>query len=947
MTDDSTKREGSGSGRRDDATKREGSGSSRPDPASTRREGAGKREVSFSSEEAGAPIKAEYLARGTTVGRYVVLDVLGEGGMGVVYSAFDPELDRKVAIKLLQTMPGGSSGGDKAWLVREAQALARLSHPNVVAVHDVGTLAGDRVFVAMELVDGETLRDWLKEKPRGWREVVPLMLAAGAGLAAAHRAELVHRDFKPDNVIVGKDGRVRVMDFGLARLHRDGDHIPTRRDSDLSIESRSPLSEKLTIAGTVVGTPAYMAPEIYTGEPADARTDQFAFGVALYEALYRARPYERKDLMPPVSAPKPKTPPEIGVPAQIQRVVMRAISIDRTQRYASMDELLTELAVDPTARRRRIVGGTAIIALAGLALGGVYTMKRGRTSHLCTGAEARLDGVWDDHARQTTKAAFEATKKPFASQSYAGLARALDRYTGEWTHTVTDSCEATRIRGEQSEDVMSLRDECLSLRLDELRAMVPLLETAEGSVVDKGDKVVQELEPVAKCNNVIALREPNRPPPELRPQILALEQKLAAAKAQVIAGRYLPALVATKTTGDEAAKLGFEPIVADALLARGAALTATGNNQGASDAFSDATWAAVRSKRDDVASVASLMTAKLTADLGNPDKARVWLALSRATSSRAGVDHTVEIHRLEIEGMVDAAAGDLNAAVASHEKALAAAMATYSPSDPLVATDEQLLATTFTKIGAFGKAMPHYEHALTLLEASLGPDHPDVGMLLSNLGVCYRHLHEAKKSRAAFDRALALRERTYGKSSPMLIATLDNMAELLAQEGDFDGSIATFDRAMTIAAVVPGKAHAMYHGLATDRAEVLIDIKRYPDARAALDELMDLETSSHSATLPQTQAVRAKLALAEHAWADAANFAQLSITGYETLGGKDNPALWRPLTWLAEARIGLTPKSPGDARTELERAIAIGEKSQVTPDDLAPTRALLARLSRP
>ena len=929
----------------DASTKREGSDSARE--AATRREPSGERaEVSFAVEEVSALVKAEYLARGALVGRYVVLDVLGEGGMGVVYSAFDPELDRRVAIKLLQTMPGGSSGGDKAWLVREAQALARLSHPNVVAVHDVGTLAGDRVFVAMELVDGETMRDWLKTKPRPWRDVVPTMLAAGAGLAAAHRAELVHRDFKPDNVIIGKDGRVRVMDFGLARLHRDGDHIPPRRDSDLSIESRSPLSEKLTIAGAVVGTPAYMAPEIYTGEPADARTDQFAFGVALYEALYRTRPYERKDLMPPVSAPKPKTPPEIGVPAQIQRMVMRAIAIDRGQRYPSMDALLAELAIDPNARRRRMIGGAAIVALLALAAGGVYTMKRGHTSQLCTGADRRLAGVWDDHARQTTKQAFAATKKPFATQSYAGLERALDRYTGEWTHTVTDSCEATRIRGEQTEDVMSLREDCLALRLEELRAMVSLLETAEGTLVDKGDKVVQELEPIAKCNNVIALREPNRAPPEIQDKLIALETKLAHAKAQIIAGQYLPALVATQASADEANKLGYEPVASEALLAHGGALMATGNTEGAANAFAEATWSGMRSKRDDNAALAALFTAKMIAGGGNADKARVWLDLSRASATRAGIDRSIELHRLEIEGMVDADAGDLNAAVAAHEKALTVAEQSYAKDDPALSADEQLLATTLTKVGAFGRAVPHFERALALLELSVGPEHPDVAYTLSNVGVCYRHLREDNKARVAFDRALALRERTYGKNSPMLIATLDNMAELLAQDHDSDGALAMFERARAIAAVVPGKSNAMYHGIMTDRAEVLIGIKRYADARASLDELLAIEIRVHSPTLPQSQAVRAALALAEHKWADAARFAQQSIDGYETLGGKDNPALWRPLTWLAEARLGLAPKSTAEARALLERAVAIGKKAQIDEADLAPTRDVLARLPR-
>src|SRR4051812_11478197 len=255
----------------------------------------------------------ERLARGSSVGRYLILDVIGEGGMGVVYAAFDPELDRRVAVKLLQARPTAVAGskGAQAWLVREAQALARLSHPNVIEVYDVGTLPGERVFVAMELVAGVTLRDWLKQ-PRDWRDVLAALRGAGAGLAAAHAAGLVHRDFKPGNVLVSAvDGRARLMDFGLARMDFGHARLPAEavqapaapRGSDANIKLRGPLHDSLTITGSVVGTPAYMAPEICDGRLADPRSDQFAFGVTLYEALYRMRPFSEQQLAADRTAP--------------------------------------------------------------------------------------------------------------------------------------------------------------------------------------------------------------------------------------------------------------------------------------------------------------------------------------------------------------------------------------------------------------------------------------------------------------------------------------------------------------------------------------------------------------------------------------------------------------------------------------------------------------------
>jgi eukaryotic-like serine/threonine-protein kinase len=223
--------------------------------------------------------------RGRVVGRYVILSLLGVGGMGAVYAAYDPELDRKVALKLLRP---DSLSIDSARMLREARALARLAHPNVVAVHDVGTL-GAEVFIAMEHVDGLTVHRWLRQRDRSRREVLDVFLAAGRGLAAAHRAGLVHRDFKPDNMMVALDGRVRVLDFGLARAQASAGAESTLREAligDVDVGEA-----RLTREGALLGTPTYMAPEQWRGAVADARSDQFSFCVALWEALLGERPF--------------------------------------------------------------------------------------------------------------------------------------------------------------------------------------------------------------------------------------------------------------------------------------------------------------------------------------------------------------------------------------------------------------------------------------------------------------------------------------------------------------------------------------------------------------------------------------------------------------------------------------------------------------------------------
>jgi serine/threonine protein kinase len=318
----------------------------------------------------------EVLAKGTSVGRYRVLERLGAGAMGVVYAAYDPELDRKIAIKLLRP---DDAKGDQARrqerLIREAKAIAKLSHPNVVGVFDVGVHDG-QVFLAMEYLGGGTLRDWASAKKRSWREIVKMFIDVGRGLAAAHAEGLIHRDFKPDNALLDKQGKPKVVDFGLVRLTGTALDAPAAGSGDDAVAAAAALASisgaatspmALTRTGAMTGTPAYMAPEQFLGQPIDARTDQFAFGVALYEALYGERPFEGETVMVLAGSvtkgrmrPMPKS---ADVPAWVRACVVRALHVDPADRYPGFDELLAVLASDPVPRRPRLL--TAAAALPG------------------------------------------------------------------------------------------------------------------------------------------------------------------------------------------------------------------------------------------------------------------------------------------------------------------------------------------------------------------------------------------------------------------------------------------------------------------------------------------------------------------------------------------------------------------------------------------------------
>lgn len=304
----------------------------------------------------------EDLSPGTHVGRYVIDATIGRGAMGVVYAAHDPDLDRKVALKLLHTGAHSAAHDMRTRLLREAQAMARLSHPNVITVHDVGSFGG-QLFVAMEYVAGGTLRSWLAGG-RSVDEILAVFRRAGSGLAAAHAAGLVHRDFKPDNVLVGEDGRVRVTDFGLARAD-DADGSPP----DDAVADTRPLTMTLTRTGTLLGTPAYMAPEQLRGAVADARSDLFSFSVALYEALYERRPFAGKtvaELRKAIDAGRILAPPPgTQVPAWVRAALVRGLRAAPAERFASMRDMLD--ALEPPREKRRI--GYAMLLVAAGATG--------------------------------------------------------------------------------------------------------------------------------------------------------------------------------------------------------------------------------------------------------------------------------------------------------------------------------------------------------------------------------------------------------------------------------------------------------------------------------------------------------------------------------------------------------------------------------------------------
>jgi serine/threonine protein kinase/tetratricopeptide (TPR) repeat protein len=552
--------------------------------------------------------------------RFVLLDRIGQGSMGVVYGAYDPQLDRRVAVKLLVPELLGASRVARDRLLREARGLARLSHPNVVAIHDVGVI-DDQVYVVMEFVIGQNLRAWLQAGNRSWREILAVYAQAGRGLAAAHAAGLIHRDFKPENALVGEDGRVRVLDFGLVRGRYEGPtsseetpadepgHAPgsaapgnrtVGRDStielgiELGIEPGEPgepggpgagppvqaraghphadLDQPLTATGTLMGTPAYMSPEQHLCDRVGPASDQFSFCVALYEAFYGQRPFAGDtfgELRENLLAGRIREPPRsTRVPGWVLPVLRRGLSLEPEQRHPSMPALLAALDRDPARGRRWVTAATALAALA-LAGTAFYALARPPAIAPCSGAEREIADLWSPARRAAVRATLLDTGHAYAGEAWSHIDQALQTYVRAWADMHTDACQAHQ-RGHQSGEMLDRRMLCLDDRKAHLAEAVTVLgETAQSPA--SGVTVVRELPPIAHCANLEALAAQVPPPedPRVARRVAALRERMRRSAVLEHAGRYAEGRALIEEVLDEAESLGYRPLLAEALLAHG------------------------------------------------------------------------------------------------------------------------------------------------------------------------------------------------------------------------------------------------------------------------------------------------------------------------------------------------------------------------------------------
>ena len=742
------------------------------------------------------------LFAGYRVGRYVLGDRLGSGGMGTVYRAHDPELGRDVAIKLLHHTDEIS----QVRMRREARAMASLSHPNVLPVYDVAVHEG-QLFIAMELVIGRTLRQWLAEGPHRWPAVLERFIAAGRGLAAAHEAGFIHRDFKPANVLLGDDGRVRVMDFGLARPFDGGSRDETRTSS-----MGGEPGEEVTEAGIVLGTPAYMAPEQCMDGSIDGAVDQYAFCVALWEALTGKRPFNGKLDHRRLTWLKLQGPPNpeealAAVPRPLRQALERGLAPKPGDRFGSMRALLEVLERVSLRRRARPISRVASLALVtgvitagGLGLGFTQT----EAVDACDRNQPWLASAWNDELREGARQGLVSTGQPQAVEVWQDLEPRLAGYATRWTQQRRDACWAAQDGAIE----VDARLCCLEQGRRALGALVRALAKAGPGTLARASSAVERLPDPAQCAGAEA-RTDEPPPPTDPARAAAVDdarERLAGIGAQMQLGHYADALAQARALLDEVEPFDYPPLWIDVAFQLGQAFDFE-RRPGATAVLEQAYFEARAHGLDRRATHLALLLIRyvgITIEQG--DHAMQWIEHAQGLVSRLD-DPKLRVRFHVATGEAHHSAGRVNLAIEHKERALELTRALYEPDDFAIAVAELGLSSIYELVERYDEALALAEHAKSIVVEHQGPEHPDVAQILHTVGNVQREMGKLEAARRSFERALEINESLFGPDDTRVAGSLNNLA-LVEQKAERNTrALALMDRAIEIRQALLGREH--------------------------------------------------------------------------------------------------------------------------------------------
>ncbi len=828
--------------------------------------------------------------------------------MGVVYAAYDPELDRRIALKVLHERKEDGEHRRRR-LQREAQAMAKLSHPNVISVYDVGTVEG-RVFLAMELVEGTTLGGWRKAKERHWTEVLEVYGAAGRGLHAAHLAGLVHRDFKPDNVLVGVDGRVRVTDFGIARPARGLDSVgPLSESPDIEASisasgSGRMLDLTLTRPGALAGTPAYMSPEQFDGGMPDARADQFSFCVALWGALYGEAPFEGRsaaELATAVCGGRIRElPAGVIVPAFLHETLRRGLSVEPEDRYPDMGVLLDRLDHRP-GRRWWWVGGGALLSLSLAGAGWAATRPQ---PDPCAAVGAPMDEVWNDGVRRELESALVGTGVSYAADTWSRIGPRLDVYATAWREARVDACRAT-VDTPTPGDLLERRVRCLERGRSRFAALLEVFGRGEPTAVSEVSDAVADLPSVQNCEDSRVLLELPAEPDDAEEQ--RVQARYDHLRALLGAGDHREAFDALPSFIQEAEAIGRTDLWIGGLELWGVASTRVEPRE-AEGRLRKAYFEAVRHHRDlDAAQLATTLVfacGYLESDL---EAALEWAEHASAAVERAGNAPSRRVVLLRNVGDAFARAGKPQQARERLEWALAAHGELNDDSEgrsvDLIHVRTSL-AAVLLDLDEGERARSQLHEALALAEELLGPRHPDVARIhdelgnvafiarrlddaereyglalgtweagggshpavantLSNIGNVYDLQGRTELARSSYERSLRLTEELLGPEHPQVSVVLVNLGMMFEKLGEFDELARVHARALKIREDAFGLEHASVVNPLLGLARAAIETGDVPKARTYAERLMALRGDADGEAGAQARVVMGRVLVGE------------------------------------------------------------------------------------
>lgn len=711
---------------------------------------------------------------GSRVGRYEIVEPLASGGMGIVFRAYDPELSRHVALKVvlqqsidLERLANAEEYEKR--LLREAQTLARLSHPNVVAAFDVGRFQG-AVFVAMELIEGVSLRAWLEQEPRSRKDVLRMLIAAGRGLDAAHRAGVVHRDFKLSNVMISAEARAQVVDFGLARPISSTmpDEVGQRsgpEDHPFHGDEPAPAGE-LTATDVVMGTPGYIAPEQFdTTAAADARSDQFSYASAVFRALTGETAFRsdslsvyRTALLQGERIRWPRS-----VPRALRRVVNRGLSMRPQDRYPSLGEMVDDLeraAGRPSRVRIGLALAATILAVAVVPTSILFR----RHQSLCEMDVTSFDRAWNAARRADVERAFLASGNAQASDVFRRVAAQLDQYRNRWEHMRQESCAATHLRGEQSERVLGLRSVCLDTKLDQIGIATTLFTKADSAMVDRASAALREIAPLEECTDIAGLlgaseRLPDDP--QRRAVIAKLDAEFAAIRSVSTLGKWQEAQERARALRRQAEQAQYKPAQARAMALDYLLLERGGRREEAKTLFAQTFDLASEAKVNDVVAFLSTRMLLKAVDGEQMEAAKAMLPLVDAHLRLADNPPELRIRVSTYRAAILSADGEFEAAIAELEKARADCQ-TLGDAQRAVCLNPR------RELGTLHLARKDYRQARRELEAVA---------------------EEAKQ--------------LFGPSHANVMNEYNNLADALLEAGDPDAALAALDESKRVAAALP------------------------------------------------------------------------------------------------------------------------------------------------